>query len=138
MKIHEEILRQMQFMGVNQAMICFTLNMQVQNFNSFIRGKRSMPVEDLIKVMDLLSITFGHSEDNFSNRHASEVRDIISIKIKELGCTIKAISDASGVSESSISRFISNKSGCSTNTLEKILTALKFTIISYEIEEDTK
>lgn len=138
MKIHEEIQRQMQFMGVNQAMICLTLNMQVQNFNSFIRGKRSMPVEDLVNVMDLLSVTFGNSEDNFSSHHASEVRDIISVKMKELGCTIKVISEASGVSESSISRFISNKSGCSTNTLEKILNALKFTIISYENEDDNK
>ena len=82
--------------------------------------------------MEHLSITFGKSGEDIGNVRASRVNKIIMGIAKGSGYTMNSLSKKSNVSESTISRFMSGKCGCSSKTLEKLISALNISIIEYE------
>ena len=120
------------FRGINQTTLCRNIGINIKSFNSFIKGKRSIPAESLAKAMEHLSITFGKSGEDIGNIRASRVNKIIMGIAKDNGYTMNSLSKKSNVSESTISRFMSGKCGCSSKTLEKLISAMNISIVEYE------
>ena len=131
MQINNEINHWMIFRGINQTTLCRNIGINIKSFNSFIKGKRPIPAESLAKAMEHLSVTFGKSGEDIGNVRASKVNKIIMGIAKDNGYTMNSLSK-SNVSESTISRFMSGKCGCSSKTLEKLISALNISIIEYE------
>ena len=132
MQINNEINHWMIFRGINQTTLCRNIGINIKSFNSFIKGKRPIPAESLAKAMEHLSITFGKSGEDIGNVRASKVNKIIMGIAKDNGYTMNSLSKKSNVSESTISRFMSGKCGCSSKTLEKLISTLNISIIEYE------
>lgn len=132
MQINKTIYDWMVFRGVNQTTLCRNTCINIKNFNSFLKGKRPIPVESLIKVMEYMSITFCEHGCSSGDVRAAEVREIIRSAAKNKGYSIYGLSKMSGVDGAVISRFLSRKCNCSSKTLERLMSSLNICIAEYE------
>ena len=126
MKINEIIEERMRYRGVNQTMICKECGISVQNYNSFIKGKRTISKENLFKVMNHLGLIFLQGDKRIT---PTEIEGELVKNIKNSGKKNVTLSQESGLSPSFLSKILSGKCEVSYKNLVKLLDYYHVTIV---------
>ena len=66
--IREKIALRIKQLGITKKSVCEDLGLTLQNFSSFLTGKRCFPIDDLEMVLMYLGLTV-KSKDYKTNRH---------------------------------------------------------------------
>lgn len=117
--------------GISQSSLCSVVGLLPQNLNAFIRGRRSIPFESLVSIMDKLRLTIGSKQQLSGKKHIKEARQIISDHIDVCGINTAVASKQCHLHISTITRFLNGIEPISSHTFEKILNGLNMKVIPY-------
>lgn len=130
--VREAILQKIEDKGMSQAKLCERLGITKQNFSSFLTGRRSLPFQTVIEVFRYLGLSVGPISKGYASQDASHISQILSNRLNHLDLSLKDFSNLCGVHQSTISSFFSGKRNISTKNLERIVNALRFSILPYK------
>jgi plasmid maintenance system antidote protein VapI len=118
MKINEIIEERMHYRGVNQTMVCKECGLIVQNFNAFLKGRRCLAIESLIKVMKHLNMAFSKEGSVFS---PNLIEDKVKISLKGSEVKMVTIAKSINVSGSTLSTIVNGKRKMSSKVLYALI-----------------
>lgn len=118
MKINEIIEERMRYRGINQTEICKECGMNIQNFNSFLKGNRKLPKSYFIKVMGFLSYTF--KKDGEAPVLPDDIETTLVADIKNSGDTATKIASQCNVSVSTLSCILNGKRQMTTDGIMEL------------------
>lgn len=130
--VREAILQKISDKGISQAKLCETLNITKQNFSSFLTGRRSLPFQTVVDVFRYLGLSVGPISKGYASQDASHISSILSSRLDSLDLSLKGFSALCGIHQSTISSFLNGKRNISTKNLERIVNALRFSILPYK------
>lgn len=128
MKINEIIDERMKYRGVNQTELCKECGLTIQNFNAFIKGKRALPKESLVKVMELLTLYYKKEGENPISPTAIEEK-LVSLA-KGCGKKITEIAQGTNISASTLSCIINKKREMSAKVADALIDYFGFQVVS--------
>lgn len=117
--------------GISQVSICTSVDILPQNLNAFIRGKRSIPLDNVVSIMEKLGLTIGAKMMKRGVFPINEVRQIISDHIQVQGLNTSKVSAQCHVHTSTLTRFLNGVEPVSSRALEKILIGLNMKVLPY-------
>lgn len=128
MKINEIIDERMKYRGVNQTELCKECGLTIQNFNAFVKGKRTLPKESLVKVMSLLTLSFKKDREDQILPTAIEEKLVSLVK----GCEkkITEIAQEANISASTLSCIINEKREPTTKVIFALAEYFGFQVVT--------
>lgn len=130
--IHETILERLNFRGVSQSEICKELGLTVQNFNSFLKGKRGIPYTSLNQILAYLGLNY---TDGTSVVEPERVNVLMKQKAVEKYGKVSKYAEESGLSGSTVSSVFTGKRKPTAITLEKMLPKLGIALTTDALSE---
>ena len=128
MKINEIIDERMKYRGVNQTELCKECGLTVQNFNAFIKGRRTLPRKSTIKVMIFLTLYFKKEGENSISPTAFEGELLNLVKLSNKKTT--EIAKKLNISNSTLSCIINGKREPSTKVIFDLAEYFGFQVVS--------
>lgn len=128
MKINEIIDERMKYRGVNQTELCKECSLTIQNFNAFIKGKRTLPKESLVKVMTLLTLYYKKEDENPISPTAIEEK-LVSL-VKGCGKKLTEIAQETNISASTLSCIFNGKREMSAKAVDALIDYFGFQVVS--------
>lgn len=68
MNIREKILFRIKSLGVKQVDVASRAGIQSQNLSTFLKGNRTMPLQQIEKICEVLGLTLGPSENVYNSK----------------------------------------------------------------------
>lgn len=128
MKINKIIDERMKYRGVNQTELCMECGLTIQNFNAFIKGKRTLPKESLVKVMTLLTLYYKKEGENPISPIAIGEK-LVSLT-KGCGKKLTEIAKETNISASTLSCIINGKREMSAKAANALIDYFGFQVVS--------
>lgn len=117
----------MHYRGVNQTMVCKECGLIVQNFNAFLKGRRCLAIESLIKVMKLLNMAFSKDGSAFS---PNLIEDKVKVCLKGSEVKMVIIAQETKVSGSTLSTIVNGKRKMSSKVLYALIDYFGFEVVT--------
>ena len=142
--IREKLALRIKHLGITKKSLCEDLDLTMQNFSSFLTGKRCFPMDDLERVMMYLGLTVKPKdykpEDEseklapvdsvtIANGHYSLIRQKMRMRIGELNLQLGRVATRTGVNPNSLSSFLSGKRGLNIKHIEALMDVLTLTLV---------
>ena len=142
--IREKLALRIKYLGITKKSLCEDLDLTMQNFSSFLTGKRCFPMDDLERVMMYLGLTVkpkdyrpdDESEElapldsvTVANGHYSLIRQKMRMRIGELNLQLGRVATRTGVNPNSLSSFLSGKRGLNIKHIEALMDVLTLTLV---------
>ena len=142
--IREKLALRIKHLGITKKSLCEDLDLTMQNFSSFLTGKRCFPMDDLERVMMYLGLTVKPKdykpEDEseklapldsvtIANGHYSLIRQKMRMRIGELNLQLGRVATRTGVNPNSLSSFLSGKRGLNIKHIEALMNVLTLTLV---------
>ena len=142
--IREKLALRIKHLGITKKSLCEDLDLTMQNFSSFLTGKRCFPMDDLERVMMYLGLTVKPKdykpEDEseklapldsvtIANGHYSLIRQKMRMRIGELNLQLGRVATRTGVNPNSLSSFLSGKRGLNIKHVEALMDVLTLTLV---------
>jgi len=145
--IREKIALRIKQLGVTKKSVCEDLGLTLQNFSSFLTGKRCFPIDDLEMVLMYLGLTVKPkdyrpgpvteelppvpAEAIRSSQHAL-IRQKVKLRIGELGLQTSRVAASAGVNANCLSSFLGGKRGLNIRHIEALFSALDLALVDKE------
>lgn len=117
----------MHYRGVNQTMVCKECGLIVQNFNAFLKGRRCLAIESLIKVMKHLNMAFSKDGSAFS---PNLIEDKVKVCLKGSEVKMVTIAQETKVSGSTLSTIVNGKRKMSSKVLYALIDYFGFEVVT--------
>ena len=128
MTINEIIDERMKYRGVNQTELCKECGLTIQNFNAFLKGRRTLPKKSLIKVMVFLKLQFKKKGENPISPTTIEEK-LVSL-VKGFGNKTPEIAKDTNISASTLSCIINGKRELSSKAINSLVDYFGFQVVS--------
>lgn len=102
-----------------------------QSLSNFLNGKRSYSYLAFVKLLRVLGLTLGKKDDNIGSEPVISIRLVIKDEIARKGRPIYEIAKCCNVNNSSLSSFLTGRRGINITALERIISELELTFVSY-------
>ena len=145
--IREKVALRIKQLGVTKKSVCEDLGLTLQNFSSFLTGKRCFPIDDLEKVLMYLGLTVKPKDYRpnpvteelppvptstiVSSRHAL-IRQKVRLRIGELNLPMNRVAAAADINANSLSSFLGGKRGLNIRHIEKLFAVLELALVDTE------
>lgn len=145
--IREKIALRIMQLGLTKKSVCEDLGLTLQNFSSFLTGKRCFPIEDIEVVMMYLGLTVKPkdykpnpvvveqppvpTDDIRASRHAL-IRQKVRLRIGELGLQTSHVAASAGINANSLSSFLGGKRGLNIRHIEALFSVLSLALVDKE------
>lgn len=116
--------------GIKQKVLSDAIGVTSTNLNAYLRGKRTIPVDSLIKMMEVLGLSVGRNEDSRSSFEPTEINAAIAKRITERGVTMKEVSRQTGINASTLSSYITGARSISYENLDTLLAFLGMKVMA--------
>ena len=142
--IREKIALRIKHLGITKKSLCEDLDLTMQNFSSFLTGKRCFPMDDLERVMMYLGLTVKPKDykpedeseklapldsEEIATGHYPLIRQKMRMRIGELNLQLGRIAARTGVNPNSLSSFLSGKRGLNIKHIEALMDVLSLTLV---------
>lgn len=145
--IREKVALRIKQLGVTKKSVCEDLGLTLQNFSSFLTGKRCFPIDDLEMVLMYLGLTVKpkdykpnpvtveqpsvSTEAIRASKHAL-IRQKVKLRIGELGLPLNKVAAAADLNANSLSSFLGGKRGLNIRHIEALFTVLDLALVDKE------
>lgn len=145
--IREKIALRIKQLGVTKKTVCEELGLTLQNFSSFLTGKRCFPIDDLEMVLMYLGLTVKPKDYKpnpvtveqppvdvaaiRSSQHAL-IRQKIKLRIGELNLPMNRVATAADINANSLSSFLGGKRGLNIRHIEALFSVLDLALVDKE------
>ncbi len=145
--IREKIALRIKQLGITKKSVCEDLGLTLQNFSSFLTGKRCFPIDDLEMVLMYLGLTVKpkdykpgvvtveqpavSTEAIRSHQHAL-IRQKIKLRIGELNLPMNKVATSADINANSLSSFLGGKRGLNIRHIEALFTVLDLALVDKE------
>ena len=129
MNCREPIQQRIRDLGLTQRAVSQAMGVTDQSLSNFLNGSRTYSY--LAYVLRVLGLTLGHEGDNVGAAPALSVRRIIKAEIEKRGQPLSEIAKRCDVRGSTLSSFLTGRRGIRVASLERIITELGLTFVSY-------
>lgn len=131
MNCRESIQQRIRDLGLTQRAVCQAMGVTDQSLSNFLNGSRTYSYLAYVKLLSVLGLTLGHEEDNIGSGPALSVHRIIKAEIEKRGQSISEIAKRCNVRSSTLSSFLTGRRGIRVASLERIITELGLTYVSF-------
>lgn len=131
MNCREPIQQRIRDLGLTQRAVSHAMGVTDQSLSNFLNGSRTYSYLAYVKLLKVLGITLGHEGDNIGTAPALSVRRIIKAEIEKRGQPLSEIAKRCDVRGSTLSSFLTGRRGIRINSLERIITELGLTYVSF-------
>lgn len=128
MKINEIIDERMIYRGVNQTELCKECGLTIQNFNAFIKGKRTLPRENLVRVMALLTLYYKKEGENPIS--PTDIEEKLVSLAKGCDKKITEIAQEANISASTLSCIVNGKRKMSVKVAHALIEYFGFQVVT--------
>lgn len=128
MEINEIVDDRMKYRGVNQTELCKECGLTIQNFNAFIKGKRTLPMESLVRVMALLTLYYKKEGENPIS--PADIEEKLVSLAKGCGKKITEIAQEANISASTLSCIINGKREMSAKAADALTEYFGYQVVS--------
>lgn len=130
MNCRELIQQRIRDLGLTQRAVSQAMGVTDQSLSNFLNGSRTYSYLAYVKLLKVLGLTLGHEEDNVGTWPLS-VRRIIKVEIEKREQPLSEIAKRCDVRGSTLSSFLTGNRGIRVASLERIITELGLTFVSY-------
>lgn len=145
--IREKIALRIKQLGITKKSVCEDLGLTLQNFSSFLTGKRCFPIDDLEMVLMYLGLTVKPkdyrpnpvteelppmSSESIRNSPHALIRQKIKLRIGELNLPHNRVATTTGINANSLSSFLGGKRGLNIRHIEALFSALDLALVDKE------
>ena len=145
--IREKIALRIKQLGITKKAVCEDLGLTLQNFSSFLTGKRCFPIDDLEMVLMYLGLTVKPKDYKpnpvtveqppvdvnaiRSSQHAL-IRQKIKLRIGELNLPMNKVAASADINANSLSSFLGGKRGLNIRHIEALFAVLELALVDKE------
>lgn len=145
--IREKIALRIKQLGITKKSVCEDLGLTLQNFSSFLTGKRCFPIDDLEMVLMYLGLTVKPKDykpsavvteqppvatDAIRGGQHALIRQKVKLRIGELNLPYSRVAAAAELNANSLSSFLSGKRGLNIRHIEALFNVLDIALVDKE------
>ena len=130
MNCRELIQQRIRDLGLTQRAVSQAMGVTDQSLSNFLNGSRTYSYLAYVKLLKVLGLTLGH-EDEIASQWSLSVRRTIKAEIEKRGQPLSEIAKRCDVRGSTLSSFLTGRRGIRVASLERIITELGLTFVSY-------
>ena len=145
--IREKIALRIKQLGITKKSVCEDLGLTLQNFSSFLTGKRCFPIDDLEMVLMYLGLTVKPKDYKPSpvvteqppvatgairNSQHALIRQKVKLRIGELNLPMNRVASAADLNANSLSSFLGGKRGLNIKHVEALFNVLDLALVDKE------
>ncbi len=131
MNCREPLKQRIHDLGLTQKAVSRAMGVTDQSLSNFLNGSRTYSYLVYVKLLKVLGLTLGHEEDNVGSGPALSVRRIIKAEIEKRGQPLSEIAKRCDVRGSTLSSFLTGRRGIRVASLERVITELRLTYVSF-------
>jgi len=145
--IREKIALRIKQLGITKKSVCEDLGLTLQNFSSFLTGKRCFPIDDLEMVLMYLGLTVKSKDykpnpvvteqppvttEAIRNSQHALIRQKVKLRIGELNLPYNSVAASAELNANSLSSFLNGKRGLNIRHIEKLFAVLDLALVDKE------
>lgn len=145
--IREKIALRIKQFGITKKSVCDDLGLTLQNFSSFLTGKRCFPIDDLEMVLMYLGLTVKPKDykpnpvtvehppvatDAIRSAQYALIRQKVKLRIGELGLQLSHVAARADINANSLSSFLGGRRGLNIRHIEALFSVLSLALVDKE------